>query len=65
MNDSGTVGHCYVVVTVYEECFLVLRISAVLGALIERLILLVFKVAALVRLKNGVGALALGTLYAG
>ena len=44
MYDSGTVGHRYIVIAVYEECFLMLLFNGIGSALVEWLVFLVLKV---------------------
>ena len=52
MNDAGTVCHCYIIVAVYEECFLVLLLGPSRGLLIQRLVRLIFQILALHGLKD-------------
>src|SRR5574344_1192282 len=51
MNDSGTICHCDIRVTSYEEALLMLLVSACFSTCIERFIFLMFKVTALICLK--------------
>ena len=52
MNDAGTVCHCYVIVAVYEESFLVLLRGPSCGFFIKRLVRLILQILALHGLKD-------------
>ncbi len=52
MNYSGTIRHCYIVITVHKERFLVLCCGTICGTFVKRLIFLVFEIASLIRFQN-------------
>ena len=52
MNDTSTIFHSYIIIAVYEKCFLVLLVSGILSALVKWLIFLIFKVFTLVFFNN-------------
>ena len=59
MNDTGTVGHGYIIVAVYKECLLVLLLHGIRGALIERLVFLALQLDTLHLFENLIRLLAL------
>jgi hypothetical protein len=52
MNDSGTICHCDIRVTSYEKPFLCCLSAHALAACIKRFIFLMFKITALICLKD-------------
>ena len=52
MNDTSTIFHSYIIIAVYEKCFLVLLVSGILCTLVKWLIFLIFKVFTLVFFNN-------------
>ncbi len=50
--DTGTVGHGYIFITIYEECFLMLLLGFHSRTLIKRFVFLIFKVGTLVGFQN-------------